>query len=287
MYYFYFSLQTLPAFSRVVGLKIPGDAFADLLMVQEFVHNFSEALELGKKIWVLLWSKWKSLWKGKSLSFPLKTVLKDSLLSFQSSPVTLINAPASMNACTVACQCLCRAKSLLLHFPSFLLLSIFFDNLAKVAIHCYTPSLWTFVFEPKTMKSSDPVSLHVLWNFVYCQASFSQMYLYIQGKSVRVVNHPNLPLNLVIKMFFLPYRFQRSPFLVGNAIVIVKWQQWGCPCATLSEPSDVCIRGSWLWGAWCESCFHHCHFCLEKLVVVSLQNSASAVNVPGVLLIRQ
>jgi len=50
MYYFYFSLQTLPAFSRVVGLKIPGDAFADLLMVQEFVHNFSEALELGKKI---------------------------------------------------------------------------------------------------------------------------------------------------------------------------------------------------------------------------------------------
>ena len=57
MYYFYFSLQTLPAFSRVVGLKIPGDAFADLLMVQEFVHNFSEALELGKKILVLLWSK--------------------------------------------------------------------------------------------------------------------------------------------------------------------------------------------------------------------------------------
>ena len=50
MYYFYFSLQALPALSRVVGLKIPGDAFADLLMVQEFVHSFSEALELGKKI---------------------------------------------------------------------------------------------------------------------------------------------------------------------------------------------------------------------------------------------
>ena len=31
-----------------MGLRIPGDAFADLLMVQEFVHNFSEALDLGE-----------------------------------------------------------------------------------------------------------------------------------------------------------------------------------------------------------------------------------------------
>lgn len=50
MSYTYFPLQALPSLSRVVGLKIPGDAFANLLMVQEFVHNFSEALELGKKI---------------------------------------------------------------------------------------------------------------------------------------------------------------------------------------------------------------------------------------------
>lgn len=34
---------------RVLGLQIPGGAFADLLMVQEFVHNFCDALELGKK----------------------------------------------------------------------------------------------------------------------------------------------------------------------------------------------------------------------------------------------
>ena len=40
----------LPALARVMGLKIPGGAFADLLMVQEFVHNFSEALDLGKGV---------------------------------------------------------------------------------------------------------------------------------------------------------------------------------------------------------------------------------------------
>ena len=33
----------------MLGLQIPGGAFADLLMVQEFVHNFCDALELGKK----------------------------------------------------------------------------------------------------------------------------------------------------------------------------------------------------------------------------------------------
>lgn len=41
-------LKVLPLLSRVLGLQIPGDAFADLLMVQEFVHNFSEALDLGE-----------------------------------------------------------------------------------------------------------------------------------------------------------------------------------------------------------------------------------------------
>ena len=28
---------------------MPGGAFADLLMLQEFVHNFGEALDLGKR----------------------------------------------------------------------------------------------------------------------------------------------------------------------------------------------------------------------------------------------
>lgn len=42
-------LQALPELMRVLGLQIPGGAFADLLMVQEFVHNFCDALELGKK----------------------------------------------------------------------------------------------------------------------------------------------------------------------------------------------------------------------------------------------
>ena len=31
-----------------MGLQTPGGAFADLLMVQEFVHNFGEALDVGK-----------------------------------------------------------------------------------------------------------------------------------------------------------------------------------------------------------------------------------------------
>jgi len=34
---------------RVAGLQVPGGAFADLLMVQEFVHNFCEALDLGRR----------------------------------------------------------------------------------------------------------------------------------------------------------------------------------------------------------------------------------------------
>lgn len=33
-----------------MGLQTPGGAFADLLMVQEFVHNFGEALDLGKNL---------------------------------------------------------------------------------------------------------------------------------------------------------------------------------------------------------------------------------------------
>ena len=42
-------MQVLPMLLRVMGLEIPGGAFADLLMVQEFVHNFGEALDLGKR----------------------------------------------------------------------------------------------------------------------------------------------------------------------------------------------------------------------------------------------
>ena len=42
-------LKVLPSLTRVKGLQVPGGAFADLLMLQEFVHNFGEALDLGKR----------------------------------------------------------------------------------------------------------------------------------------------------------------------------------------------------------------------------------------------
>ena len=45
--YIYYS-QPLPELTRVKDLKISGDAFADLCMVQEFLHNFSTALDIGK-----------------------------------------------------------------------------------------------------------------------------------------------------------------------------------------------------------------------------------------------
>lgn len=48
--YSIFFLQVLPELARVLGLQTPGGAFADLLMVQEFVHNFGEALDLGKNL---------------------------------------------------------------------------------------------------------------------------------------------------------------------------------------------------------------------------------------------
>ena len=48
--YSIFFLQVLPELARVLGLQTPGGAFADLLMVQEFVHNFGEALDLGKDL---------------------------------------------------------------------------------------------------------------------------------------------------------------------------------------------------------------------------------------------
>lgn len=36
--------KPLPEFSRIPGLKLPGKAFADVLMVFEFLHNFGETL---------------------------------------------------------------------------------------------------------------------------------------------------------------------------------------------------------------------------------------------------
>jgi hypothetical protein len=41
--------QPLPELTRVKDLKISGSAFADLSMVQEFLHNFSTALDIGKR----------------------------------------------------------------------------------------------------------------------------------------------------------------------------------------------------------------------------------------------
>jgi hypothetical protein len=40
----------LPELTRVKDLKISGSAFADLCMVQEFLHNFGTALDIGKII---------------------------------------------------------------------------------------------------------------------------------------------------------------------------------------------------------------------------------------------
>ena len=40
--------QALPNLERLDGLKLPGQAFADLLMTLEFLHTFADALGLGK-----------------------------------------------------------------------------------------------------------------------------------------------------------------------------------------------------------------------------------------------
>lgn len=37
-------LKPLPTLNRIPGLKLPGKAFADILMVYEFLHNFGETL---------------------------------------------------------------------------------------------------------------------------------------------------------------------------------------------------------------------------------------------------
>lgn len=38
----------LPRYDRIAGLKLCGQAFADLIMVFEFLHNFGETLGFGK-----------------------------------------------------------------------------------------------------------------------------------------------------------------------------------------------------------------------------------------------
>ncbi|CAH3184955.1 unnamed protein product, partial [Porites evermanni] len=51
----------LPSLTRVKGLQVPGGAFADLLMLQEFVHNFGEALDLDSSEIPSLWEMQSSL----------------------------------------------------------------------------------------------------------------------------------------------------------------------------------------------------------------------------------
>lgn len=41
-------LQELPKLNRIPGVKLCGKAFADILMVFEFLHNFGETLGFGK-----------------------------------------------------------------------------------------------------------------------------------------------------------------------------------------------------------------------------------------------
>jgi len=50
------SFQTLPHMDRIAGVRVAGKAFADCLMVLEFVHNFSSALGFGKKLECLLYN---------------------------------------------------------------------------------------------------------------------------------------------------------------------------------------------------------------------------------------
>ncbi|KAL9966066.1 hypothetical protein ACROYT_G024079 [Oculina patagonica] len=58
--------KALPELTRVKGLEIPGGAFADLLMVQEFVHNFGEALDLDSSEIPSLWEMQSSLLNDSS-----------------------------------------------------------------------------------------------------------------------------------------------------------------------------------------------------------------------------
>ena len=41
-------LKPLPTLPPVANLNIPGQAYADLLMVQEFIHSFGHVIDIGK-----------------------------------------------------------------------------------------------------------------------------------------------------------------------------------------------------------------------------------------------
>lgn len=40
----------LPKFERIPGMKLSGQAFSDVIMVFEFLHNFGETLGFGKSM---------------------------------------------------------------------------------------------------------------------------------------------------------------------------------------------------------------------------------------------
>jgi len=44
---FFTDHKSLPTLNRIPGLKLSGQAFADTLMVFEFLHNFGETLGFG------------------------------------------------------------------------------------------------------------------------------------------------------------------------------------------------------------------------------------------------
>ena len=44
--------KDLPEFTRIPNLKLSGEAFANTLMVYEFLHNFGETLGFGKDIFL-------------------------------------------------------------------------------------------------------------------------------------------------------------------------------------------------------------------------------------------
>jgi len=44
----------LPEFDRIPGVRLSGKAFADCLMVVEFVHNFASILGFGNSSYTLL-----------------------------------------------------------------------------------------------------------------------------------------------------------------------------------------------------------------------------------------
>ena len=44
-------LKPLPILPRISNINIPGKAYADLLMVEEFVHAFGHVIDIGIFLW--------------------------------------------------------------------------------------------------------------------------------------------------------------------------------------------------------------------------------------------